>query len=174
MSPNSSSLNCLCSACCVTCVTGIDYCSALNSSPFPPQGRGSGFPGRRRSRGGGVGGGRGARGRSRLKTQDSLTVLPGVRTMTLLVIVMSISRWSVTAREDTDRCVCLSVCLSVCVHGAVSAQGGGGEFDAQHGGDVLHLGPLHPQTGTQHLQPGVSVIHKMRRATLITHGRKGG
>uniref|UniRef100_H3D7P3 Lysine methyltransferase 2C n=1 Tax=Tetraodon nigroviridis TaxID=99883 RepID=H3D7P3_TETNG len=41
-------------------------------------GRGSGFPGRRRSRGGGAGGGRGARGRSRLKTQDSLTVLPGV------------------------------------------------------------------------------------------------
>lgn len=46
------------------------------------QGRGSGFPGRRRSRGGGVGGGRGARGRSRLKTQDSLTVFPGVRTHT--------------------------------------------------------------------------------------------
>ncbi|XP_040921273.1 histone-lysine N-methyltransferase 2C isoform X2 [Toxotes jaculatrix] len=41
-------------------------------------GRGSGFPGRRRSRGGGVGGGRGGtRGRSRLKTQDSLTVSPG-------------------------------------------------------------------------------------------------
>ncbi|MEQ2308607.1 Histone-lysine N-methyltransferase 2C, partial [Ameca splendens] len=40
-------------------------------------GRGSGFPGRRRSRGGGVGGGRGGRGRSRLKTQDSLTVAPG-------------------------------------------------------------------------------------------------
>ncbi|KAM8731510.1 histone-lysine N-methyltransferase 2C isoform 5-T5 [Acanthopagrus schlegelii] len=40
-------------------------------------GRGSGFPGRRRSRGGGVGAGRGARGRSRLKTQDCLTVSPG-------------------------------------------------------------------------------------------------
>ncbi|XP_060950226.1 histone-lysine N-methyltransferase 2C-like [Limanda limanda] len=41
-------------------------------------GRGSGFPGRRRSRAGGVGGGRGGgRGRSRLKTQDSLTVSPG-------------------------------------------------------------------------------------------------
>nr|XP_054592167.1 histone-lysine N-methyltransferase 2C isoform X4 [Nothobranchius furzeri] len=40
-------------------------------------GRGSGFPGRRRSRGGGVGGGRGGRGRSRLKNQDSLTVPPG-------------------------------------------------------------------------------------------------
>ncbi|CAB1432002.1 unnamed protein product [Pleuronectes platessa] len=41
-------------------------------------GRGSGFPGRRRSRGGGLGGGRGGgRGRSRLKTQDSLTVSPG-------------------------------------------------------------------------------------------------
>nr|XP_046227874.1 histone-lysine N-methyltransferase 2C-like isoform X2 [Scatophagus argus] len=40
-------------------------------------GRGSGFPGRRRSRGGGVGGGRGARGRSRLKTQDCLSVSPG-------------------------------------------------------------------------------------------------
>ncbi|KAM9332683.1 histone-lysine N-methyltransferase 2C-like [Pholidichthys leucotaenia] len=38
-------------------------------------GRGSGFPGRRRSRGGG--GGRGGRGRSRLKTQASLTVSPG-------------------------------------------------------------------------------------------------
>lgn len=48
-----------------------------------PQGRGSGFPGRRRSRGGGVGGGRGARGRSRLKTQESLTVSPGVRTHTV-------------------------------------------------------------------------------------------
>lgn len=74
-----------------------------------------------------------------------------------------VSRRSVTDREDIDRCVC----LSVCVHGAVSAQGGGGEFDAQHGGDVLHLGPFHPQTGTEHLQPpGVSVIHRMRRATL--------
>lgn len=40
-------------------------------------GRGTGFPGRRRSRGGGLGGGRGGRGRSRLKTQDSLTVSPG-------------------------------------------------------------------------------------------------
>ncbi|XP_049896001.1 histone-lysine N-methyltransferase 2C-like isoform X2 [Epinephelus moara] len=40
-------------------------------------GRGSGFPGRRRSRGGGIGGGRGGRGRSRLKTQDCLTVSPG-------------------------------------------------------------------------------------------------
>ncbi|KAK2859757.1 hypothetical protein Q5P01_004377 [Channa striata] len=40
-------------------------------------GRGSGCPGRRRSRGGGIGGGRGGRGRSRLKTQDSLTVSPG-------------------------------------------------------------------------------------------------
>ncbi|XP_055363689.1 LOW QUALITY PROTEIN: histone-lysine N-methyltransferase 2C-like [Betta splendens] len=41
-------------------------------------GRGSGFPGRRRSRGGGVGGARGGgRGRSRLKTQDSLSVSPG-------------------------------------------------------------------------------------------------
>ncbi|XP_044195043.1 histone-lysine N-methyltransferase 2C-like isoform X6 [Thunnus albacares] len=40
-------------------------------------GRGSGFPGRRRSRGGGIGGGRGGRGRSRLKTQDSVTVSPG-------------------------------------------------------------------------------------------------
>ncbi|KAM6900450.1 uncharacterized protein FYW49_016953 [Xenentodon cancila] len=40
-------------------------------------GRGSGFPGRRRSRGGGVGGARGGRGRSRLKAQDSLTVIPG-------------------------------------------------------------------------------------------------
>ncbi|TDG97611.1 hypothetical protein EPR50_G00228100 [Perca flavescens] len=39
--------------------------------------RGSGFPGRRRSRGGGLGGGRGGRGRSRLKTQDSLPVSPG-------------------------------------------------------------------------------------------------
>ncbi|XP_034415694.1 histone-lysine N-methyltransferase 2C-like isoform X10 [Cyclopterus lumpus] len=50
--------------------------------PEPPLwsmkvGRGSGFPGRRRSRGGGLGGGRGGRGRSRLKTQDSLTVSPG-------------------------------------------------------------------------------------------------
>ncbi|XP_023181708.1 histone-lysine N-methyltransferase 2C-like isoform X7 [Xiphophorus maculatus] len=40
-------------------------------------GRGSGFPGRKRSRGGAAGGGRGGRGRSRLKAQDSLTVLPG-------------------------------------------------------------------------------------------------
>ncbi|KAM9839742.1 histone-lysine N-methyltransferase 2C-like [Aulostomus maculatus] len=40
-------------------------------------GRGAGFPGRRRSRGGGVGGGRGGRGRSRLKTQDSVTLSPG-------------------------------------------------------------------------------------------------
>ncbi|XP_055086131.1 histone-lysine N-methyltransferase 2C-like isoform X4 [Periophthalmus magnuspinnatus] len=39
-------------------------------------GRGSGFPGRRRSRGGGIGS-RGGRGRSRLKTQDSLSVSPG-------------------------------------------------------------------------------------------------
>ncbi|XP_041823896.1 histone-lysine N-methyltransferase 2C-like isoform X4 [Melanotaenia boesemani] len=53
--------------------------------PHPPDsplwsmrvGRGSGFPGRRRSRGGGIGGGRGGRGRSRLKTQDSLIVAPG-------------------------------------------------------------------------------------------------
>ncbi|XP_023805952.1 histone-lysine N-methyltransferase 2C isoform X3 [Oryzias latipes] len=37
-------------------------------------GRGSGFPGRRRSRGGGVGGGRGGRGRSRLRTMDGLAV----------------------------------------------------------------------------------------------------
>ncbi|XP_031695346.1 histone-lysine N-methyltransferase 2D-like [Anarrhichthys ocellatus] len=49
--------------------------------PDPPLwsmkvGRGSGFPGRRRSRGG-LGGGRGGRGRSRLKTQDCLTVSPG-------------------------------------------------------------------------------------------------
>uniref|UniRef100_A0A087X9K9 Histone-lysine N-methyltransferase 2C n=1 Tax=Poecilia formosa TaxID=48698 RepID=A0A087X9K9_POEFO len=40
-------------------------------------GRGSGFPGRKRSRGGAAGGGRGGRGRSRLKAQDTLTVLPG-------------------------------------------------------------------------------------------------
>ncbi|XP_072769606.1 histone-lysine N-methyltransferase 2C-like [Nerophis lumbriciformis] len=39
-------------------------------------GRGSGFPGRRRARGGGVGGGRGGRGRSRIKTQDFLSVSP--------------------------------------------------------------------------------------------------
>ncbi|XP_061522122.1 histone-lysine N-methyltransferase 2C-like isoform X2 [Phycodurus eques] len=39
-------------------------------------GRGLGFPGRRRSRGGGVGGGRGGRGRSRIKTQDYLSVSP--------------------------------------------------------------------------------------------------
>ncbi|XP_061615115.1 histone-lysine N-methyltransferase 2C-like isoform X3 [Phyllopteryx taeniolatus] len=39
-------------------------------------GRGLGFPGRRRSRGGGVGGGRGGRGRSRIKTQDCLSVSP--------------------------------------------------------------------------------------------------
>ncbi|KAM4718655.1 histone-lysine N-methyltransferase 2C-like isoform 3-T3 [Anableps anableps] len=53
--------------------------------PHPPDsplwsikvGRGSGFPGRKRSRGGAVGGGRGGRGRSRLKAQDSLTVVPG-------------------------------------------------------------------------------------------------
>nr|XP_020484256.2 histone-lysine N-methyltransferase 2C-like [Labrus bergylta] len=53
--------------------------------PLPPDsplwsmrvGRGSGFPGRRRSRGGSIGGGRGGRGRSRLKTQDSLPVSPG-------------------------------------------------------------------------------------------------
>ncbi|KAM6971552.1 LOW QUALITY PROTEIN: histone-lysine N-methyltransferase 2C-like [Tautogolabrus adspersus] len=53
--------------------------------PLPPDsplwsmrvGRGSGFPGRRRSRGGGLGGGRGGRGRSRLKTQESLPVSPG-------------------------------------------------------------------------------------------------
>ncbi|XP_056155239.1 histone-lysine N-methyltransferase 2C [Lampris incognitus] len=47
-----------------------------------PVGRGSGFPGRRRARGGGVGGGRGGRGRSRLKTQDHLTVPPGVNQLT--------------------------------------------------------------------------------------------
>ncbi|XP_024136054.1 histone-lysine N-methyltransferase 2C isoform X3 [Oryzias melastigma] len=40
-------------------------------------GRGSGFPGRRRSRGGGVGGGRGGRGRSRLRSLDSLAVTTG-------------------------------------------------------------------------------------------------
>ncbi|XP_035986055.1 histone-lysine N-methyltransferase 2D [Fundulus heteroclitus] len=53
--------------------------------PHPPDsplwsikvGRGSGFPGRRRSRGGGVGGGRGGRGRSRPKSQDSVAVAPG-------------------------------------------------------------------------------------------------
>ncbi|XP_061122354.1 histone-lysine N-methyltransferase 2C-like isoform X2 [Syngnathus typhle] len=40
-------------------------------------GRGSGFPGRRRSRGGGgAGGGRGGRGRARLKTQDFVSVSP--------------------------------------------------------------------------------------------------
>ncbi|XP_054620989.1 histone-lysine N-methyltransferase 2C-like isoform X3 [Dunckerocampus dactyliophorus] len=39
-------------------------------------GRGSGFPGRRRARGGGVGGGRGGRGRSRIKTQDFVSVSP--------------------------------------------------------------------------------------------------
>ncbi|XP_051910013.1 histone-lysine N-methyltransferase 2C-like [Hippocampus zosterae] len=40
-------------------------------------GRGSGFPGRRRSRGGGgIGGGRGGRGRSRIKTQDFVPVSP--------------------------------------------------------------------------------------------------
>lgn len=99
----------------------------------PTQGRGSGFPGRRRSRGGGVGGGRGARGRSRLKTQDSLTVSPGVRAHTHTVqcnvsvmIVMSLNNK-------------LPLCLSVDVFGAIPAKGGGGELNAQHRGDVLHL-----------------------------------
>ncbi|KAG7269370.1 hypothetical protein CRUP_015696, partial [Coryphaenoides rupestris] len=41
--------------------------------------RGSGFPGRRRARGGGgFGGGRGGRGRSRLKTQEYIPVSPGI------------------------------------------------------------------------------------------------
>lgn len=61
------------------------------------QGRGSGFPGRRRSRGGGVGGGRGARGRSRLKAQDSLTVLPGV--------------WTKHTCTDVPSCGCIYACL---------------------------------------------------------------
>ncbi|XP_031616289.2 histone-lysine N-methyltransferase 2C isoform X5 [Oreochromis aureus] len=53
-------------------------------------GRGSGFPGRRRSRGGGIGG-RGGRGRSRLKTQDSVTVSPGAGYVEVF-----------TAKEDED------------------------------------------------------------------------
>lgn len=109
--------------------------------PFPtpplPQGRGSGFPGRRRSRGGGVGGGRGARGRSRLKTQDSLTVSPGVRKRSHTL------SWSVD-----HQWIDLSLCLSVSDYWAIPAEGGGGQLNAQHSGDVFHLWPFHPPTGT--------------------------
>lgn len=108
---------------------------------LPPQGRGSGFPGRRRSRGGGLGGGRGGRGRSRLKTQDTVTVSPGVRTQTLLYFVTQL------IDRGCRRYWFLSPSVR-CVRGAVPAKGGGGELNAQHGGDVLHLRPLHPQTGT--------------------------
>ncbi|XP_034021214.1 LOW QUALITY PROTEIN: uncharacterized protein LOC117505783 [Thalassophryne amazonica] len=58
---------------------------AISKRKFSPgrtgvkQGRGSGFPGRRRSKvgGGGVGGSRAGRGRSRLKIRDNLNVAPG-------------------------------------------------------------------------------------------------
>lgn len=120
--------------------------SSFSSSSLPsflplsaPQGRGSGFPGRRRSRGGGLGGGRGGRGRSRLKTQDCLTISPGVRKH---------KHTRAYALTHTQRGL-TNDCFSppVCVCGAVPAEGGGGELHAQHGGDVLHLRPLHPQTG---------------------------
>lgn len=111
----------------------------LNSSYS--QGRGSGFPGRRRSRGG-LGGARGARGRSRLKTQESLTVSPGVRKNT---------HTHTHKDRHTSWILRTVVCVSVCVCGAVPAEGGGGggELDAQHSGDVLHLWPVHPQTGNR-------------------------
>lgn len=83
----------------------------------PPQGRGSGFPGRRRSRGGGVGGGRGARGRSRLKTQESLTVSPGVRAHTQpSVLLLSGPRYRADQQPISlqhETLICLSVCQSV-------------------------------------------------------------
>lgn len=47
------------------------------------QGRGSGFPGKRRPRGAGLSG-RGGRGRSKLKSGIGAVVLPGVRLLLLL------------------------------------------------------------------------------------------
>lgn len=44
------------------------------------QGRGSGFPGKRRPRGAGLSG-RGGRGRSKLKNGVGTVVIPGVRTL---------------------------------------------------------------------------------------------
>lgn len=56
------------------------YMSAESlTSVLPPQGRGSGFPGRRRPRGAGLSG-RAGRGRARSKNGVNPSINPGVRT----------------------------------------------------------------------------------------------
>lgn len=137
------------------------HVSRVSYSVLPPQGRGSGFPGRRRPRGAGLSG-RAGRGRARSKNGVNPSINPGVRTaerrLYSLHIVngfcIFIPDWGMKA-SNFSKSQIFSVffflvfwrCADHNNRDTIPSQGRGGQRHAQHSGHLFQQWQFHIKTG---------------------------